>query len=175
MTTYVHTHTASGSAGAASPASRNRDGSGVVPPARKRLDGGKGLAAMLLAAIVSAMLVVADQLMSTWVQGHLLAAWVALWAVGFAALALLAGTVRRFSSKVMADLDAWSARVAQRRADERLWLIARQDSRVMADLQSAMSRDEESLPAAAVVKQARSPRRRFTERTVPVTVSFPYL
>ncbi len=106
---------------------------------------------MLLAAIVSAMLVVADQLMSTWVEGHLLAAWVALWAVGFAAIALLSGTVRRFSAGVVVELDRWSARLAQKRADERLWMIARQDSRVMADLQSAMSRADE-MPAIAVKK-----------------------
>ncbi len=123
---------------------------------------------MLLAAIVSAMLVVADQLMSTWVQGHLLAAWVALWAVGFAALALLAGTVRRFSAGVVADLDQWSARVAQKRADERLWRIALQDSRVMADLQSAMSRGEE-LPAVVGQKVRKLPASK--RRPIPM----PYL
>ena len=69
-------------------------------------DGSKGMAALLLAAIVSAMLVVADQLLETWVDGHLMAAWVALWAIGFVALALLAGTVRRFSARVFVALYA---------------------------------------------------------------------
>jgi hypothetical protein len=41
----------------------------------------------------------------------------------------------------MAGLDAWSARVAQRRADERLWAIAQTDARLMADLQGAMNRN----------------------------------
>ena len=43
------------------------------------------LAGMLLAAVVAAFVVVADQMMDTWADGHLLAAWVTLWAVAFAA------------------------------------------------------------------------------------------
>jgi hypothetical protein len=123
-------------------------------------DGGKGMAAVLLAAIVSALLVVADQLLDTWADGHLMAAWVALWAVGFVAIALLAGTVRRFSGKVVAALDGWAARMAQSRADERLWSIALRDARVMADLQSALARDDaqEALsPAAAQRARAHQP------------------
>jgi hypothetical protein len=45
---------------------------------------------MLLAAMVSALIVVADQLIDSWADGDLLAAWVVLWVVGFAAVALLA-------------------------------------------------------------------------------------
>lgn len=161
MTTLVHNRTTGLPADlqtASTPAAQGR----------RAFDGGKGLAAMLLAAIVSAMLVVADQLISTWVQGHLMVAWVAMWAVGFAALALLAGTVRRFSANVMASLDGWSARLAQRRADERLWLIAQHDHRVMADLQSAMSRDEDAVPEAVAVRVRRQP---AISRPIPM----PYL
>ncbi len=113
---------------------------------RGHFDSARGLAAFLLAAIVSAVLVVADQLMETLANGHLMVAWAALWAVGFAALALLGGTVRRFSGRVVSALDAWSARVAQRRADARLWAIASKDARVMADLQAALARAEGALP-----------------------------
>jgi hypothetical protein len=119
----------------------------AVIAAARRFDGAKGLAAMLLSAIVSALLVVADLLIDSWADGHLMAAWVALWVVAFTALALLGGTVRRFSRALLAELDAWSARRAQSRADERLWDIARSDARVMADLQSALARDD--APAAA--------------------------
>ena len=120
-------------------------------------DGGKGMAAVLLAAIVSALLVVADQLLDTWADGHLMAAWVALWAVGFVAIALLAGTVRRFSGKVVAALDGWAARMAQSRADERLWSIALKDARVMADLQSALARDDaQAALSPAVAHRARA-------------------
>jgi hypothetical protein len=124
---------------------------------RGRFDSAKGLAAMLLAAIVSALLVVADQLLETWADGHLLAAWVAMWALGFVAIALLAGTVRRFSAKVVAALDGWAARTAQARADERLWAIALKDARLMAELQSALARDDaKAVLPPVVVSRARA-------------------
>jgi hypothetical protein len=118
-------------------------GIGSAPGATRRgFDGTKGLSAMLLAAMVSALLVVADQLMNTWADGHLMVAWVALWLVGFAALAVFAGAARRLAVTVMRSLDAWSVRVAKARADERLWAIAKSDPRVMADLTAAMARSE---------------------------------
>jgi len=101
-----------------------------------------GMAALLLAAMVSALLVVADQLMETWVEGHLLAAWVLLWLIGFAAVALLTPMARSLAKRLVAGLDAWSLRVARRRADERLWDLARKDPRIMADLQAARTRAE---------------------------------
>ena len=113
---------------------------GVARQLRKSFDTTKGLAAMLLAAMVAALVVVADQLIDTWADGHLLAAWVVLWAVGFAAIGLLAGAARRVAGSSIHALDAWSARVARQRADERLWNLARKDPRVMADLQAARTR-----------------------------------
>jgi hypothetical protein len=109
---------------------------------RKGLDATRGLAGILLAAMVATLVVVADQLMETWVDGHLLAAWVLMWVIGFAALALLAPTARSMASRVMAGLDGWSQSVARRRADERLWDLARKDPRVMADIQAASIRAE---------------------------------
>ena len=100
------------------------------------------LSAMLLAAMVSSLVVVADQLMDTWVEGHLMLAWIALWVVGFAAVAVFAGAARKLASALVQSLDAWSARVAQRRADERLWSSAKADPRIMADLNAAMSRNQ---------------------------------
>ena len=104
------------------------------------------LAAMLLAAIVAAFVVVADQMMDTWADGHLLAAWVALWAVAFAAVGLFAGVSKTLAMQMKQGLNVWSARIAQRRSDERLWAIAKMDARLMSELQTAMSRsDEEEL------------------------------
>jgi hypothetical protein len=135
---------------------------------RSGFDSAKGLAAMLLAAIVSALLVVADQMLETWADGHLMAAWVALWAVGFAAIAMLAGTVRRFSAKVVGELNAWAARAAQSRADERLWSIALKDARVMSDLQTALARDDaEAVLPAAVAARARAHRDGGARRPLP--------
>jgi len=117
---------------------------------RARFDSTKGLSAMLLAAMVSALVVVADRLIDTWADGHLLAAWVALWAVGFAALAVFSGAARKLAVSAVVALDKWSQRVAQNRADERLWAIAQADPRVMADLQMAIARGRGDSPSAAV-------------------------
>lgn len=121
---------------------------------RQSLDASRGLAGVLLAAMVATLVVVADQLMETWADGHLLAAWVLMWVIGFAALALLAPTARNLAGGVMAGLDGWSQDVARRRADERLWDLARSDSRVMADIQAATARTRPDVVDAVVNKVA---------------------
>ena len=121
---------------------------------RKGFDSTKGLAAMLLAAVVAALLVVANQMVDNWSDGHLLAAWVLLWAIGFAALGLCAGTARRLAARLMAGLDAWSQRVARARADARFIEAARRDPRIMAELQAALSRQEEEVEPATQAPEA---------------------
>lgn len=115
---------------------------GAADALRKGWNATRSLAGVLLAAMVATLVVVADQLMDTWADGHLLAAWVLMWVIGFAALALLAPTARSLAARVMAGLDGWSQHVARRRADERLWDLARKDARVMADIQAAATRFE---------------------------------
>lgn len=110
---------------------------------RKGWTATRGLAGVLLAAMVATLVVLADQLMDTWADGHLMAAWLLMWVIGFSALALLAPTARALAARVMTGLDGWSQNVARRRADERLWDLARKDSRVMADIQAAASRAED--------------------------------
>ena len=100
----------------------------------------KTLAGMLLAAAMAALLVVADQVISTWSDGHLLAGWVALWTVAFAALAFLASPLRRVSSHAAVWFVQWRAAARARRDDERMWEFARHDPRVMAELRMAHSR-----------------------------------
>jgi hypothetical protein len=115
---------------------------GAAEALRKGWSATRSLAGVLLAAMVATLVVVADQLMDTWADGHLLAAWVLMWVIGFAAMALLAPTARSMAARVMAGLDGWSQHVARRRADERLWDLARKDARVMADIQAAATRSE---------------------------------
>ena len=110
---------------------------------RVSFDGARGLSALLLGAMVSALLVVADQLIETWADGHLLAAWVFLWLVSFAALALFGGAARRLSSHAVATCRGYAAQRAESRADEHLWAVASLDARVMRDLQVALSRRED--------------------------------
>ena len=124
-------------------------------PARKGLRGTKGLAAMLLAAVVAALLVVANQVMDRWSDGNLLAAWVILWAVGFAALGLCAGAARKLALRTVAALDAWSQRVARQRADARYLAVAMEDPRIMADLQRALDQGDQALAAPARAAMAR--------------------
>lgn len=123
---------------------------GAARQLRQGFDSTRSLAGLLLAAIVAAMVVVADQLVENWAEGHLLAAWVAMWVIAFCVMALFAGTARRLATRVVTSLDAWSRAVAQARADVRLWEAAKADPRVMADLQVAMARQEVTEEVASV-------------------------
>ena len=112
--------------------------------AYRKFDGARGLATFLLAAVVSGLLFAANQLIDTWADGHLLAAWIALWAVAFAALALAAGPIRRAVASVKefdgsAMYAAWSARRKARIQDEKMWDYAQQDARLMADIMRAVN------------------------------------
>jgi hypothetical protein len=104
---------------------------------KRNISSSRSLAGMLLTAMVAALMVVADQLIDTWADGHLLAAWVLMWVMAFTAMAFLAPAARRLASFLVARLDVWSAKVAQRRADARLWAIAQKDARMMKDIMAA--------------------------------------
>jgi hypothetical protein len=120
---------------------RVRRAAGALKHIASTFDGARGAATLLLAAIVSALVVVANQVVDTWTEGHLLAAWIVLWTVGFAGLALLAVPARR----TVAAARTWWAETAQARRlaaeDRKLWDVALTDARVMADLSRAMSAD----------------------------------
>lgn len=96
-------------------------------------------APLLLAAIVAALVVVASQVIDTWTEGHLLAAWIVMWAVAFAALALFAAPAKRAAIALRAGLRRWAAARKQAREDDQLWKLALTDARVMADISRAMS------------------------------------
>ncbi|CAA9391175.1 MAG: hypothetical protein AVDCRST_MAG51-401 [uncultured Ramlibacter sp.] len=104
-------------------------------------DSARGTATLLLAALVSALLVVANQVIETWTEGHLLAAWIVLWTVGFAALALLAAPARRAVTRMRAAWRVAAVARRQREEDRKLWEVALTDARVMADISRAMSAD----------------------------------
>lgn len=129
----------------------------VRPATAPRSFGARGLAALLLAAVVAAMVLVADHLVNTWADGHLFLAWVMLWVIVFAGFALFADTARVVARRTLAGLDRWAAARAEARAEERLWDIARADPRVMADLVQARARVEVFEPAPAVAPAAVAP------------------
>ena len=113
---------------------------------RRGFSGTRALAKLLLSAIAAAVMVVAYQLMDTLAEGHLLVIWTGLWAAAFIALAAFANATRHLAVRMKAGLDNWSRNLAQTRADERLWAMAKVDARVLADLQNAMARAEQALP-----------------------------
>ena len=104
----------------------------------------KTLANLLLAASVATLVVGADQMIDSWAESHVVAAWLALWAVAVLAIVALRGMTRQVAQKLMTGLDAWSAHVARSRADERLWSMTQSDPRLMSDLQVAMDRASEA-------------------------------
>ncbi len=122
---------------------------------RRGFDGTRGIAAVLLAGVVSALLVLADRVVDSWADGRLMAAWVVLWVVAFCALAVFATPARRVATALVRRLDGWSQRIARQRADDRLWATAQTDARVMADLKAAMSRSDAVAPRAASAALAR--------------------
>lgn len=106
----------------------------------KDTEGSRTLAGMLLAAVMAALLVVAEQVIDTWADGHLLAGWVALWTVAFAALALLAPPLRQLTSLAAAMYSRWARASALRRQDAMMWEHAQSDPRIMSELQAALAR-----------------------------------
>jgi len=129
---------------------------GAVRQLGQAFSGTRGLATLLLSAVAAAIMVVAYQVMDSVTEGHLLVMWIALWAVAFAALAIFAGTARNVAARVKASLDGWSRSLAEARADQRLWQTAKNDPRVMADLQMALQRAADVEEAAPVAKAARA-------------------
>ena len=127
---------------------------------RRDFSGARGLAALLLSALTAAIMVIAYQIMDSITESHLLAIWMALWIVAFAALVIFAGMTRQLAERVKSRLDAWSRNRAQAHADQRLWTMAQQDSRLMAELQVAMTRHKEQAETATPAMLARADRAR---------------
>lgn len=133
---------------------------------RQSFSGTRGLATLLLSAIAAAVMVVAYQVMDSVTEGHLLVMWIALWAAAFAALALFASTARSLAAQLRTGLADWSQSLAQARADQRMWAAARNDPRVMADLQAAILREEANAEIAQAAPAAASTPVTAAERTV---------
>ena len=110
--------------------------------ARKRFDGARGLAALLLGAVVAAVLVVADRLVVHMADGGLLVGWVVLWGLAFVALALLADSARSLAMRGVALYQRGARRRELARADAQFMAYAQFDPRVMHELQVALTRQQ---------------------------------
>lgn len=103
-------------------------------------DGARGAASLLLAAAVSALLVVANQVVDTWANGHLVAAWMMLWVIAFAGIALLSAPARRAGVVLRAAGARWAENRRRAIEEDKLWQLALADRRVMADISHAIDR-----------------------------------
>lgn len=99
----------------------------------------RGASALVLAAVAAALMVVAGQMIEAWADGHLLAAWMVLWLVAFASLALLPAPARRAVALLSQGARGWSEARRRAQEDERTWNAALHDARLMADLSRAMN------------------------------------
>ena len=95
---------------------------------------------VVLAAAMAALLAVADQVIDTWTDGHLLAGWVALWTLAFAALAILASPLRLLAANAAALISRHVHRAQLRRSEARMWEYASCDPRTLADLRLIRTR-----------------------------------
>lgn len=95
---------------------------------------------LVLAAIVAAVLMAATRLIESVAGGsHWIAGWALLWVVAFAAIALLAAPARNLAGGLRAARNTWSEEHRRAVEDDKTWEVALRDSRVMADLNRAMS------------------------------------
>lgn len=133
MTSFVHVDHPTEHPGVA----RIERAAGAAKDLVRSFDGARGAATLMLAALVAALLVVANEVVETWTEGHLLAAWIVLWTVAFAALALFATPARRAGVTVRDAVKRMVASYRQSVEDEKLWQAALADARIMADLSRA--------------------------------------
>ena len=110
--------------------------------AKQSIGSTRGLTSLLLAAVVAGLVLVADQLVDTWADDHLFAAWVALWTLLFATLAVFAPVIKRGLDQAADELSDWRAQAAEARSEAAFLASAYNDPRVMADLRAAILRHE---------------------------------
>ena len=111
-----------------------------TPVTAPKSEAARTLAGLLLAGVMAAMLVVADQVIDNWADGHLLLGWVALWSVVFAGLAFFARPLRKITMALAASVDRQMKVAAQVRREEQMWEFANRDPRVMEELRAAVAR-----------------------------------
>ncbi|MFY3384215.1 hypothetical protein [Paracidovorax sp. MALMAid1276] len=136
MTSFAHTHYPTAHPGV----ERAENTVAALRRAAASFDGARGTASILRAAGVAALLVLASQVVDTWGEGHRVAAWMVLWVVAFVGIVLFSAPARRAGVALKAASARWAE--SRRRAieDDKLWQLAVQDRRVMADISHALDR-----------------------------------
>ena len=109
----------------------------------KRVAPSQALAGLLSASVFAALLAVADQLIDSWADGHMLLAWVMLWLSIFGGLALLTRPMRRASTASALWLQIRVAALVQSRREAALWELAMHDPRMLQELRAAKARSQD--------------------------------
>ncbi len=128
-------------------AERLTDFFGTLRRFAARLPGATGLPGVLVVGGVSAAIVVADQIVSAWADGHLLLAWVAMWVVVFTLLAMFSDAIRVWPTALRQRIAAAAQASARKAEDERTWAVAQSDPRLMAEMQCALTRAQQQAEA----------------------------
>ncbi len=116
--------------------------------ALERLSSPSGLASVLVAGGLAAVIVVAEQVVSAWADGHLLLAWIVLWLFVFGLVAAFSDAIRSWPAQWQDRVLARRQVAAKRAADEQTWAAALTDPRLMAELDSALTRAQEEALAS---------------------------
>ncbi|PIF98548.1 hypothetical protein [Comamonas sp. 26] len=115
----------------------------AAAPARRRVEYPRQpLLSYLIAGSAVLAVLLAHWLETTELQGNIpmLTAWMVVWTMAFASVALFSTPARRAIRAVRSAYRAWINSRQQAATDERVWNAALQDARLMADLARAMDR-----------------------------------
>ena len=128
---------------------------GFHQPARRALKrtgpASTSLTAALVTAATALSVVVADRYLGALTDGHVVAAWLLMWAVVFGAFVSTRTPARLLAARIRSGLDGYAASVAARRAERRFMDMAQSDPRIMAELNAARVRQEETVAFEAAM------------------------
>ena len=149
---------------------RISDGLSTVQSFSAKIRSAKGLASGLVAGGVAAVIVVADQIVTAWADGHLLLAWIAMWAIVFALLALFSDTIRTWPTRLGAEIDARLLAYREAAEQAHTCAAAQADHRLIGELQLAKMRADDAARerGEAPPMMAAAPRTSSRFRTAPL-------
>lgn len=139
MTTFVHVDQPVSHPGVR----RAEETAAYIRDAGRSFKARGGALMMVVAALLAAALVVAERFVAEITDGSLLAAWMVLWALVFGGLSLYAaGAAQSLAVGLVERWNSLQRAQAAARADERFLAAAHRDTRIMNDLQAAITRAE---------------------------------
>jgi hypothetical protein len=103
---------------------------------------GRSMVVLLLTAAFSALLVVANQVIDTWTEGHLMLAWICFWIFAFCLLVLAITPIKGVVHKVGQSFASWIVSIKRDQEDQQMWELAKQDPRLMSELKCAMLKSQ---------------------------------